>query len=93
MHRRGRPNPGSAAGANRLAQRSRIVGVHAAQPVLGSPRPGGGGQAEHGTPSAREEALLAAEVPLPQPVIGGLGGEPGVNDGIDGLAQDVLEVP
>ena len=24
---------------------------------------------------------------------GGIGGEPGVNDGIDGVAQDVLEVP
>ena len=38
-------------------------------------------------------AQIEISFELGAPGVGGIGGEPGVNDGVNGIAQDVFEVP
>ena len=53
----------------RLAERSDVFGVNAAQPFLGATDAGGRGQAHHRLPAARCVERLRSKIPLPQSVV------------------------
>ena len=59
-------------GLERLRERGAVVGMHAAEPLAAGVAELGLGVAEHLLPARREVQAVAADVPVPQAVVGAL---------------------
>ena len=59
----------------RVPQRHGVIRVDTRQPLLRAARARLRRQADHFPPAAGEEALLLPQIPFPQAVVGGFGGQ------------------